>query len=291
MDDDLFAMMQSMDATPVEREDFIRAPFPYVGAKNRSMAELTKHLPYTNTWVDAFGGSGSVTLGRRSCKFEVFNDRHAGIVSFYRCLRDRHLKDKLLDRLDLTVHSREEYIWSHETWDHEANDDVERAARWYYSIVYSFGGVGRNFGRSKNDACVMSGKIRDKLHLFERIHDRFKYVQVENLDWRQVLQDYDSDDAVIYLDPPYVDKNVYTHNMSRNDHVEMCTRIFNCRGFVALSGYDSEMYDKFPWDRKETWKASVTVTSRAVTTDTSNVTRIGSNEALECLWIKEFDNV
>lgn len=286
--DDLFGLFSSLDDTPVEREDYVRFPFPYVGAKGRSLKQLMPLLPHTDTWVDAFGGSGAVTLARRPCRFEVFNDRHAGIVSFYRCLREYAKKEALCERLGLTVHSREEYIWSQDTWEHSELDDVERAARWYYTVAYSFGGVGRNFGRSRDSRTVFSGKIADKLPLFQPIHQRFQRVQVENLDWRQVLKDYDSDATVFYLDPPYYGKNVYKHNMRKAEHVEMCRRIFDCRGFVALSGYVNEVYDAFPWDNKHEWDTHVTVTSRAVTTDTSNVTSRGISEAKECLWVKEF---
>lgn len=285
---DLFSQLQAMDDTPVERETYIRAPFPYVGCKTRSIATLLQHLPSSSTWIDGFGGSGAVTLARRKSTFEVFNDRHAGITSFYRCLRDRTTKDRLLERLDLTLHSREDFIWCVETWEHNELDDVERAARWYYLVSYSFAGVGRNFGRAKDGTkASIAGKLRDRLDRFEEIHERFKYIQVENLDWRLILRDYDSEDAVIYLDPPYYEKNVYKHNMTKDDHVELCRRIFDCKGFVALSGYANPLYDNFPWSRIEKWEAHVSVTTKAVDTDTSNVSRIGLNKAIECLWIKE----
>lgn len=287
---DLLGMFQSLDDTPFDREGFELAPFPYPGAKNRSMSQLMTYIPYGTSWIEGFGGSGAVTLARKPSKLDVFNERHAGITSFYRCIRDRQKKDQLIERLDLTIHSREEYEWSRDTWECNWLDEVERAARWYYSLMYSFASVGRNFGRAKSGLSnvTFAGKLRDKLELFEAIHDRFKYVQVENLDWRHVLKDFDEEGAVFYLDPPYYGKNVYQHNMSHSDHVELCKRIFDCHGFVALSGYDNPVYDQFPWDRKESWNVRVTVTTKATTTDTSNVTRIGSEEAQECLWIKEF---
>lgn len=290
MSDDLYALMSSMDDTPIEREDFIRCPFPYVGSKTRSLANLIPHLPYTDTWVDAFGGSGSVTLARRKCKFEVFNDRHAGIVSFYRCLRNRAMKDALYDRLEMTVYAKEEFVWCRDTWDHHELDDVERAARWFYMVSSSFGGVGRNWGRAKVDRATIAGKFRERLVLFEDIHRRFTHVQIDNLDWRTVLKDYDSHSTVFYLDPPYYGKNVYAHNMAKDEHIEMCTRIFKCEGFVALSGYDNPIYNMFPWDSVHRWQAHVSVTSKAITTDTSRVDRLGLDTGDECLWLKNFES-
>lgn len=288
MDMDLLGVFQSLDETPFEREGIELSPFQYPGSKNRSLKHLMNYLPYGDSWIEGFGGTGAVTLARRLSKFEVFNERHAGITAFYRCLVDRQKKDQLVDRLDLTIHSREMYDWSRDTWECNWLDDVERAARWYYSVRYSFAGMGRNFGRAKSSNGLMAGRIRDSLDLFETIHDRFKYVQVENLDWRHVLKDFDGDGTVFYLDPPYYGKNIYKHNMTHADHIEMCVKIFNCRGFVALSGYANPIYDEFPWDRKESWYVHVTATTKAVNTDTSNVTKVGIDQAEEFLWMKEF---
>lgn len=290
MNEDLFAALQSMNDAPVEREDYLIAPMPYVGAKNRSLNQLLPLLPYTDTWIDAFGGTGSVTLNRRKSKFEVFNDRHAGIVAFYRCIRDPLLYDQLISRLDLTIHSREEFIWSKATWEHNELDPVERAARWYYIAAYSFGAVGRNFGRTKASSSIMAGKLAKKLQHFQPIHERFREVQVENADYRTILKDYDSTESVIYVDPPYYGSNIYKHSFNKTDHIELCERIFECRGFVALSGYENPVYAKFPWDSVHTWKTHVTVTSRALDTDTSGVERLGLDTAHEYLYIKEFES-
>lgn len=289
MSDDLFALFSALDDTPVVRESYLRAPYPYIGGKSRSVQELEKHLPYDDVWVDAFGGSGAVTLMRRPSKLEVFNDRHAGIVSFYRCIRDKKKLDELVQRLELTVHSREEFIWCKETWEYDAIDDVERAARWYYMQAFSFGGKGRYFGRSlKPLNGSFASKIRDNLVLFHDIHHRFSNVQVENSDWRLILKDYDGPNTVFYLDPPYYEKNCYQHNMSKADHIELCERIFKSEGFVALSGYDNPIYNNYPWDRKIEWSSHVTITTRAIETDTTGVTELGSNNNIECLWIKEY---
>lgn len=289
MNHDLFALMQSMDDTPIEREsEIIRGPFPYPGSKFRSIKEILPEIPDSKTWVEAFGGTGIITLNKRRSKLEVFNERHAGIVAFYRCLQNPTKQRQLIDRLELTVHSREDYIWSQETWEHDVMDDVERAARWYYTLVYSFAGVGRNFGRAIRAETRFAGKLRDYLPLFQPIHDRFQFVQIENLDWRLMLKDYDSDDTVFYLDPPYLGKNIYRHNMSRADHIELCQRIFQCRGYVILSGYDNEIYNNFPWDRTKQWSVHVSVTTKALETDTSNVVDAGSDNNIERLWIKDF---
>lgn len=290
MDEELLATLKSLVDSPQEREEYFRGPIAYPGCKERSLPELMPLLPVTDTWVDVFGGTGVVTLNRPQSKLEVFNDISSGVVAFYRCIVDSKKLDQLCTRLDLTVHSREEYIYCKKTWKEDQLDDVERAARWYYSIAYSFGSVGRNFGRSLNPVATISGDIKSRIPLFETIHKRFERVQIENLDWRLMLKDYDSPTAVLYLDPPYYGADIYEDGFSKADHIELCTRVFNCEGFVAVSSYENELYDKFPWDSVHKWPVRISVTSKALKTETSNLKRIGKSSNIECLYIKEFND-
>jgi len=292
MSKELFDMLDGLSEgeAPDTREDIIRAPFAYPGSKSRSIDKILPHLPYLNAYIEPFGGSAAVMLARRPSKLEVFNDRYAGVTAFYRCIRDPGLFHQLCERLDLTVHSREEFLWSRDTWE-KTDDLVERAARWYYVTKYSFGSLGRNFGRSTSSKARLSA-IQDKLILFPRIHERFKYVQVENQDWSQCLQDYDNHETVFYLDPPYidVDSGVYKNKMDQDAHRRLLETIFTLKGFVAISGYSNPIYDNCPWDDKHQWEAFVSIQSRAYTESNSKKYLEGVEERAhseECLWIKE----
>lgn len=66
-------------------------------------------------FVDIFGGSGSVLLGKEPCKFEVFNDIDGELVNLFRCVRDR-LAELLLELGLLPLNSRSEFQeWLHFT--------------------------------------------------------------------------------------------------------------------------------------------------------------------------------
>lgn len=291
MADDLLALFNSLDDTPVVRENFVRAPFGYPGGKSRSLEKLLPLLPYRDAYCEPFGGSGSVLLSRRPSKLEVFNDRYAGVVAFYRCIRDYKKCRELTVRLEPWLHSREEFIWCRETWK-DCEDDVERAARWYYMMVMSFGQQGRHFGRSTKGRSQMASKFHNNLKYFWPCHDRLRHVQVENQDWRECLRDYDQPEMVWYLDPPYVDysKGMYEHDVTRREHVELLERIQALQGFVALSGYQNDLYDKYPWDQKYEWEVQVSMLGMAFT-DTNNLAgreeELKRGKAKEVLWIRE----
>lgn len=258
------------------RESYKRAAFSYPGKKFDHLDKILPHLPVREVWCEAFGGSGVVTLNRPKSKLEVYNDRYSGVVSFFRCIRDSNLCGKLIERLELTSHSREEFIDSKD-WE-DVNDPVERAAKWYVITNQSFGAVGRSFGRGTAQPCHRG--FWKNLENIPAIVDRFKYVQIENLDWEQCLLDYDSPSTVFYLDPPYfaTDEGAYNLNFSREDHRRLVNKIFELKGFVAISGYATSYYDTFPWDEKFSWAVEMTQNKR-----NENTIKV----VTECLWIKE----
>jgi len=284
-----FEELERQTADP-EKNEILRAPFGYPGGKSRSVEAILPRLPYRGVYVEPFGGSAAVLLSRHKSPLEVYNDRYGGVVAFYRCLRDADKFVALIKRLELTVHSREEFAYCKEGWT-DATEDMERAAMWYYITVYSFGSLGRNFGRAVRRS-PLAGKIQKKLPMFPMLHERLLSVQIENQDWRQCLRDYDAPDTVFYIDPPYVDvhRGTYKNEMSIEDHRELLATIFNLRGFAAVSGYINPLYEGQDWDARYSWKVFVSMTPAAFTKGNNKEKLKGLSErkkTTEVLWIKE----
>lgn len=283
---DLFAELDSMTAEP--RETIVKSPFSYPGSKSRSVKFILPHLPIRKVWVDVFGGSGVVTINRPKSKLEVFNDRHSGVTDFYKCMRDRVLFDRLCAWLECTLHSREEFLSNKSTWENQ-RDPVERAGRWFAMVNYSFGSLGRNWGRACGGDGSIAGKIRNGIRNLPEIHERFKHVQIENGDWRRILRDYDNKDATIYLDPPYVDayKGTYEYELSIRDHTELIEEIFRCKGFVAISGFPNPLYDSQDWDEVYDWEIPTSAKALAFREENNKMHRDDNRgNVIEKLWIK-----
>lgn len=257
----------------VYRRSITKYAFGWCGSKSQDLDHILPYLPYYNGWVDVFGGSGIVTLARAKSKFEVYNDSFSGVTDFYRCIRDKTLSKKLEDTLQLYLHSREEWYRCHETWK-DTQDIIERAAKWYYMNFYSHSYVGRTFGRQTEKQ--MRNHLT-KLEGFPTIHERFKNVLIENMDFRTIFRDYAHHDTVMYCDPPYLDTDKTTYWgtwFTEADHKELLQLIFNCNSFVALSGHDNPLYNLYPWDNKISWKHFSIHTQNG-------------QERTENLWIKE----
>jgi len=272
-----------------QREDYVRAPFGYPGGKSRAIAEILPHLPYRKGYCEPFGGGASILLARRPTNLDIYNDRYGGVVAFYRCIRDRVKLDLLINRLDQTVASREEFHWCKNTWE-TCTDDVERAARWYYMHQLSFASLERNFGRQTSCQSVntLPQKITTCLKRFPGIHQRFKSVTVENLDWKSCMVEYDSPDMVFYCDPPYLgttDDYLYReHSFTEKEHIRLLDWIFECKGFVALSGYDNELYNNYAWNAKHTWDQYVSMSGGGQEDWRLEQRKVSQKETL---WIKE----
>lgn len=293
MSNDMMSLFTSLDDNSdakTFRDEYIRAPFAYPGGKGRSLEFILPNLPYRKSYIEPFGGSGVVLMNRNPSELEVFNDRFAGVVAFYRCIHDYGKMRQLGERLDCIVHSREEFLWSKATWEN-CEDDVERAARWYYMVMASFGSIGRNFGRSVNSGFKFSNKVANHIKDFPILHHRLRNVTIENQDWRQIMSDYDNPNAAFYLDPPYPSawSGTYKHEMSIDEHKEMLERVFAAEGFCAVSSYHNELYDSYKWDHIEEWEVAVSIKGMAFTE--SNYKEDLKNDkvrekAIEVLYIK-----
>lgn len=283
---DMLEDAERQDTKP--RDNYARAPFGWPGSKWRSLDKILPQLPYRKGFIEVCGGTGVITINREPSPLEVFNDRFAGIVALYRCLRDADKCRKLTEWLKTTLHSREEFVWCRDSWDN-CSDDVERAARWYYMLRMSFGQLGRNFGRATAGFPQHGNALQNSLELFPQISSRFRRVQVENLDAIQCIIDYDHPDHVFYVDPDYIDsdKGIYKHGV---DHERLLDTIFDSKGFFAVSGYTNPLYENYPWDARHEWEVVVSLKAQSFNDNNlkgkEHVMR-RDQKAKEVLWIRE----
>lgn len=290
---DLTALLLGMNSAEEVREKYLKIPFAYPGAKGDHLAEILPHLPYGSGYGEAFGGTGVVLLNRDPSKLEIFNDRYSGVTDFFRVVRDPKLYPLFMERVNATVHSREEFIWCKATWKNH-DDTVERAARWYYTVRFAINGKARStFGRSRDPIVRFADRLHKSLPMFGPLHHRLHTVTIENLDWRLCLQDFDQKGFVWYLDPTYLDCSPgnYDEELSVADHSELFVRIQNLQGFVALSTFDGPqtraIYDKAGvWDEVIEWKRTSTAGTQAANESNGHTEIQDRVKKNELLWIR-----
>lgn len=99
--------------------------------------------------------------------------------------------------------------------------------------------------------------IRDMVNQFDHLAERLRAVIVENRPFTHTIPLYDRDDAVFYVDPPYLGttrssldaagrrKSDYANDFTtEDDHLALAEVLHQVQGAVLLSGYHSELYDE-----------------------------------------------
>jgi DNA adenine methylase len=238
----------------------VRPALRYYGGKWRTAPWILSHFPPHKCYVEPFGGAASVLIQKERSQIEVYNDLNSDVVSYFRVLREQ--SEALTRAVHLTPYAREEYDIA--TSDEEVADPVERARRFcvrswqsqFFKLRSKSGWrVINNDSRSQSPAADWANMT----HL-NAIADRFRKVQIEHGPAIDVIKRYDTPETLFYVDPPYVldtrvDRSVYVHEMTDDDHAALAKVLHAVKGSVVLSGYRSDLYESLYGDW---WSADTT---------------------------------
>ena len=145
--------------------------------------------------------------------------------------------------------------------------DYETAAKYVYVLTQVFSGSKPETSKFIDLKGKYKSKyltFRDKLMKPDWVDHFLKITDVENMDFADVINKYDSPSTYIYLDPPYwKTENYYSnHDFDRNDHERLANVLHGVQGKFSLSYYDFDLLrewfpeDKYTWVRKEFAKAA-----------------------------------
>jgi DNA adenine methylase len=238
----------------------LRTPITWFGGKGNMTAKLLKLIPPHHTYVEVFGGGASLLFAKKPSPVEVYNDLDSGLVNFFRVLRDPDKFEQFYKKVYFTSYSREEYYYCRDTWD-TVEDEIERAYRWYVAARMSFSGeFGGSWGyvvtASNRNMAAKCSKWLSIIEMLPEIHARVMQVQIENRDFRQIFQSYDTPETLFYCDPPYIIETRrnggYRYEMSLDDHRDLVEILLQIKGMAILSGYQHPVYTQLEesgWQR------------------------------------------
>lgn len=204
---------------------------------------LLKCVPEHHCYVEVFAGGAKLYFAKEPAPVEVLNDTDAGLVNFYKVIRDHYVDFQ--NRWRLLLHSS---IWFKEflAMDPAKLNSTDQACRFWYLLNGSFASLGRTFGRSKkrNPATHIATTFQKA----EMMHERLAITTIEQVDFQEVIERYDFEDAFFYLDPPYLNKSkdMYQEIMVEADFVRLKNCLAGVKGrFLMSHGADNFIKDLF----------------------------------------------
>jgi len=222
----------------------IDSPIRWIGGKARQRQKLVPLLQAAphKLYVEVFGGAGWVLFAKPPTAAEVYNDLDGELVNFFRVIQDQ--PEAFLDSCKWLLASREWFSEMAAT-DPATLDPVRRARRFYYLLMGGFCGeydpprLGLRISNTRGRRLVspLNYRLQDLHERIRPVHRRLQRVFIEHDDWRNILDRYDGQETLFYLDPPYPgNKCGYHHNMvGWAEHEELATRLSGLRGHWLLT--------------------------------------------------------
>lgn len=252
----LSVLPQSLPAVSAYKGAPKRPVMRYHGGKWIIAPWIVSQFPAHRIYVEPFGGAASVLLRKPRSYAEIYNDLAGDIVNVFRVLQDDAQAQRLIHLLTVTPFARAEFERTYEP----SGDPVERARRTIFRTMAGFGSSastkGYKTGFRANANKSGSTPARDWVNYPRRlpaIIDRLRGVVIENRPAVEVMQQQDSPSTLHYVDPPYVHATrresngrdpSYEFEMTDADHEALAGQLSELEGFVVLSGYPSDLYDR-----------------------------------------------
>jgi len=182
-----------------------------------------------------FGGGGWVMFNKPpGMDFEVYNDFNSNLANLYRCVRDK--PNKLKYKLRYCLNSREDFNWIvslHKRGIFQRLNDVDRAAKFYQLIRYSYASSLDSFGSQPHS-------IWSDFPQIDMASRRLQKVIVENKDFEKLIRQYDRPVSFFYCDPPYFATENYYKDVSftTKDHIRLRDTLSSSKGKFLVSYND-----------------------------------------------------
>lgn len=223
----------------------------YPGSKRRLAPWIINHMPPHHSYLEAFFGGGAVLFEKEPSKIETVNDLDGDVVNFFRTIRNPESREQLIQWLTYTPYAREIYD---ETFRSDPKTAVEQAGYFAVRSMQSHGfrltekcGWKKDvYGREAAYAVRYWNELPEALALMAA---RLKGVQIEHKSALELIQAFNHNNVLMYLDPPYVlstrGRKQYRHEMDDGDHRKLLETVTDSKAMVMLSGYDCDLYQEY----------------------------------------------
>ena len=273
----------------------MKPPFSYYGGKQRLAKRIVKLLPPHTVYVEPYCGSGAVYFKKglppspnSSYYREVLNDTNGLIINFFRVMQNSALQTQLIERLQWTIYSQDDFRLAQKLCKNPSSDVIEMAWAWFCNINW---GVSHRDKSGFGYAVLSAESATTHYNAVDRLKaykNRLQRTTVFNEDALRVIERFDSPQTVFYIDPPYPDTNQGAYGgFTQQDFEDLITVLKTCKGSIVLSCYDNKIIPS-DWIKYE---FEAIASGKGVTGVNRNHTEKSNYRddarRIECVWVKQ----
>ncbi len=247
----------------------MKAIMKYPGSKWQLARWIINLFPQHHSYLEPYFGSGAILFNKPRSNIETVNDLDGDVVNLFEWIKKD--PERLAHEIYYTPYARQVY---EDAFKSIPDDSFNRAVNFYIRLNMGHGyrTTGEKVGW-KND---IQGRERayaaqDWCNIPEKIMqaaERLRGVQIENKPALELILRFNFKNVLIYCDPPYMLETrhgqQYKYEMEDNDHEELLDVLLKHKGFVIISGYDTETYNSMlsGWNKYETVSYSQTCSKK-----------------------------
>jgi DNA adenine methylase len=227
---------------------------PYLGEKSKFASFITPNIPTDiSTFVEPFAGMFGVFFSLDFSKYRdvkfIYNDINHLNYNLFDLLRYDKRFIEIVKGIKVDKERYQKALKEIFT----ETDRMTFAINWLIVLTCSAPNeIGKDSWRGDTEFEVFKLKWKAyEPHLN-------KISEILNLDYKQLINEYDSKDTFFYLDPPYMGKEKYyiNHDFDENSHYELSSILNSIKGRFALSYYYfdgiEELYPNCRFESKKT---------------------------------------
>jgi DNA adenine methylase len=240
----------------------VTPPLKWHGGKYYLAESIVSLMPPRLHYVEPFFGGGQVLFRRDPRNVsEVANDIHGRLMNFWSVLKEDGTFERFRRAVEATPFGQPEFEAAAGDLDHP--DPVRRAVALFVRCRMSLAGRMKSFTgvtktRTRRGMNNETSAWLSAIDGLPEVHARLKRVLILNRPAVEVIAAHDTAGTLYYCDPPYLPStraspDVYSHEMTADQHAELLEVLKKVKGKVILSGYPSELYDDMlrGWHRRE----------------------------------------
>lgn len=189
-------------------------------------------FPKHKIYVEPFGGCASILLNKSPSEIEVYNDINQDLFNLFSILREPENAQKLKYAIENTPFSRKEFNAAF----HNTKNSIEKARRLFIRSQLVFFADNKQVDlNSVNVGCSLDSWSQQP-EMIQYASKRLKNTILENKDAFDVIDLYDTQDTLFFIDYPLSSEQLSKREM------DLINKIICLKGKVILCGWDNALY-------------------------------------------------